>query len=147
MVAALTCKTLVLTTGSKIEVAMAFHRIDQHRDQRLQPLAADPIGGLPQHRQRLPNRLVVQTVACPRFRPGGLLSQHPDGVLAVVAGQGHELIEDLDLVHRRRAAVARSQRFDQLLACCHADSPRHVVLLPPDHPTGSKLREATGQLG
>ena len=43
--------------------------------------------------------------------------------------------------------VALPQRLDQLLACCHADLPRHVVPLPPDHPTGSNLREATGQLG
>jgi hypothetical protein len=68
-------------------------------------------------------------------------------VLAVVPGQGDELIQDLRLLRLRRAALARSQCFDQLLACCHADSPRHVVLLPSDYPTGSKLREATGQLG
>jgi Thioesterase superfamily len=36
---------------------------------------------------------------------------------------------------------------DQLLACRHADLPRHVVPLLPDNPTGSNLREATGQLG
>jgi hypothetical protein len=33
----------------------------------------------------------------------------------------------------------------QLLACRHADLPRHLVPLPPDNPTGSKLREATDQ--
>jgi DNA invertase Pin-like site-specific DNA recombinase len=48
----------------------------------------------------------------------------------VFAGQCHELVEDLDLVPRGNAAVPRSQRLDQLLACCHADSPRHVVLAP-----------------
>ena len=35
--------------------------------------------------------------------------------------------------------------LDQLLACRHADLPRHVALPPPDNPTGNKLREATGQ--
>jgi hypothetical protein len=66
---------------------------------------------------------------------------------ADLARQGHELIQDFRLLHRWRAAVACSQCFDQFFACCHADSPRHVVLLPSDHPTGSKLREVTGQLG
>ena len=37
------------------------------------------------------------------------------------------------------------QCLDQLLACCHADFSRCDVLLPPDHPAGNKLREATGQ--
>ncbi|MEO8299971.1 MAG: SDR family NAD(P)-dependent oxidoreductase, partial [Burkholderiales bacterium] len=55
-------------------------------------------------------------------------------------------IEDLDPVTERRAAIPLPQRLDQLLACRHADLPRHVVPLPPDNPTGSKLREATGQL-
>ena len=62
-----------------------------------------------------------------------------------IAGQGHKLVENLDPFTERRAAIPHPQCFDQLLACCHADSPRHVVPLPPDHPTGSNLREATGQ--
>jgi hypothetical protein len=33
----------------------------------------------------------------------------------------------------------------QLLGCRHANLPRHLVPLPSDNPTGSKLREATGQ--
>ena len=38
---------------------MSLHGIDQHRDQRLQALAADPIGSFPQYRQCPPYRLVV----------------------------------------------------------------------------------------
>ena len=68
-------------------------------------------------------------------------------MLAVIARQGHEFVEDLDSFIQRRAAIPHPQCVDQLLACCHADLPCHVVLLPPDHPTGSKLREATGQHG
>jgi hypothetical protein len=30
-------------------VAVAFHRVDQNRDQSLQPLAADSVACLPQH--------------------------------------------------------------------------------------------------
>lgn len=60
-------------------------------------------------------------------------------------GQDHELVEALDPFTERRAAITHPQCVDQLFACCHADLPRHVVLLPPDNPTGSKLREAIGQ--
>ena len=76
-----------------------------------------------------------------------LLPQQLDGVLAVIPSQGRELIENRDLFTERRAAIPHSQRFEQLLAYRHADLPRHVALLPPDNPTGSKLREATGQHG
>ena len=56
-----------------------------------------------------------------------------------------ELVEDLDPITERRAAIPQPQCLDQRLAWGHADLPRHVALPPPDHPTGSKLREATGQ--
>ena len=135
-------------TGSGIEMTVPLHGIDQHRDQRLQALAANPIGRFPQHGQRLANRLVAEAVAgVRRLRSGDLLAKQPDRVLAVIAGHGHELIEDLDPVTEYRAAIPLPQRLDQLLACRHADLPRHVVPLPPDNPTGSKLREATGQHG
>ncbi len=45
----------------------------------------------------------------------------------------------------RQAELA--QRHGQLFACRHADPPLHVVLLPPDSPAGSNLREATSQHG
>jgi len=127
-------------------MSMPLHGIDQHRDQRLQTLAAHPIGGFPQHRQRLGYRLVVHAVAQAHFGcRAELPAQYADRVPAVVAGQGHELVEDLDPIAERRAAISQPQCLDQLLACGHADSPRHVALPPPDNPTGSKLREATGQ--
>jgi hypothetical protein len=130
MVAALTFKTFVFHDRVEVKVSMTLHRIDQHRDQRLQPLAANPIGGLPQHRQRLPHSLVVQTIAGPLLLRGDLLSKYSNGVFAVVSREGHELVEDLDLVSYRCVLVAHPHRLDQLLACCHADSPRHVVLAP-----------------
>lgn len=46
----------------QVEVAVPFHCIDQHRDQRLQALAANPIGRIPQHGQRLAHCLVVEPV-------------------------------------------------------------------------------------
>ena len=58
---------------------MTLHWIDQRRDHNLQPLAADPAGALPQHLQRLPQSLVVQTVASPFLLRGDLLAQYQDG--------------------------------------------------------------------
>lgn len=66
------------------------------------------------------------------------LAQYPDRVFAVIDGQSHKFIEDLDPVTECRAAVPHPHRFDQLLACRYADLPRHLVLLPLDNPTGSK---------
>jgi hypothetical protein len=86
MVAALTFKTFVFHDRVEVKVSMTLHRIDQHRDQRLQPLAADPI---PQHRQRLPHSHVVQTIACPLLLRGDLLSKYSNGVFAVVSREGH----------------------------------------------------------
>ncbi|CAB3774931.1 hypothetical protein LMG29542_08313 [Paraburkholderia humisilvae] len=43
----------------QVEMAVPLHGINQLRDQRLQSLAANPVGCVPQHRQRLAYRLVV----------------------------------------------------------------------------------------
>ena len=66
---------LGLDEGGQVKMPVSFHGSDQHRDQRLQALAANPVGCLPQRRQRLANRLVVETVAgARRIRCGDLLS-------------------------------------------------------------------------
>jgi len=141
-------QNLGLDDRVKIEVPVPLHGIDQHRDQRLQALAADPIGSFPQDRQGLGHRLVVNAVAQAHVDCWAELSaKYADRVLAVVAGESHEFVEDLDPITERRAAISQSQCLDQLLACGHADLPRHVAPPPPDHPTGSRLCEATGQHG
>ena len=110
----------------------------------LQAFAAYPIGGFPQHRQCLDYGLVIHPVAQAHF---GCRTEFPDQyadcVLAVIAGQGHELVEVLDPIAERRAAISQPQCLHQLLACRHADWRRHVARLPPDSPTGNKLREVT----
>lgn len=65
--------------------------------------------------------------------------------LAVVTRQGHELIENPDPISESRASISQPQCLNQFLVCRYADLPRHVALLPTDHPSGNKLREATGQ--
>src|SRR4051794_33417420 len=55
---------------------------------------------------------------------------------ALVSGECNELVEDLGPLARRRAAITRSDPLDQLPVCCHAESPCHVVMLPPAGPSG-----------
>ncbi len=130
----------------QLQMTVPLHGIDEDRNQWLEPLAAHAVAGFPQHDECLANRFIVETVA---RGPGPLLQmfsgQDPYGVLAVVPGQRHELIEDRRPLPCSRLPVARANGLCQLLACCHADSPlpRHVMP-PSDHPTGSKIREATG---
>ena len=131
--------------GVQLQVTVALHGSDEHGDQRLEPLAADPVARLPQHDERLPDRLVVEPIAWPSARWLVVLAaQHTDRVLAVVARDRHELVQDLGPLTGGGTPVPCPHCFDQLPARCHAHSPRHVVLLLPAHPGGSKLREATG---
>lgn len=132
----------------QVKMAMPLHGIDQGRNQCLQALTADTICGLPQHRERLPDGFVVKTVAH-GGRPGAssFFAQHTNGMLAVISRQSYEFVKDLDPVGESCFAISRSQRLSQFSACCHADLRLHVVLLPPDSPTGSNLREAIVQHG
>jgi hypothetical protein len=45
--------------GRQLQVAVPFHRIDQDRNQRPQPLAANAIGRFPHHNQRLAHRVTI----------------------------------------------------------------------------------------
>jgi len=93
----------------EVEVSMAFHRRQKRRDHRLQPFATDPVGGFPEHDQRLAHRRVVD----PPLRSGGRrLSrwtgpQQPHRVLAVVvACQARKLVQDASLLLASAAAVS-----------------------------------------
>ena len=61
-------QTPLRTSGASCKVAVSLHRLDQHRQQRPQPLAADPVGRLPDHDQRLAHRFVVDAALRPRPR-------------------------------------------------------------------------------
>ena len=80
----------------QIQVAMALHGLHQVGQCRLQPLAADPISGFPDHDHRLADRLVVAASAL--FYRRLLLSvvaglpQQPDAVLTMVAGHRRMLV-------------------------------------------------------
>ena len=83
----------------QVEMAMPLHGIDQHRDQR-------------PYRQCLGYRLVVHAVAQAYFGCWTELpARNAERMLAVVASQGHEFVEDLDPFAERRAAMARVGRL------------------------------------
>jgi len=63
------------------------------------------------------------------------------GIRYVTPGQRH-CGEDLLFLTPRRPQIPRTYGPDQFFACCHANLPRHVML-PPDHPAGNNLHEAT----
>ena len=70
-------------SGRELEMAVAFHRLDQYREENAQPLAADSIGRLPQYRQRLMHRLVVNSLPLAGGWCGRRMIQHAQRVLAV----------------------------------------------------------------
>ncbi len=80
---------------------MTFQRRQQDREQGLEALGANAIRGLPEHDQRLPDGLVVQSWAVRagrRWRARGRRSaEEPDGVFSVIPGQRDEFIEDSTL--------------------------------------------------
>jgi hypothetical protein len=125
---------------------VALHRVNEGGKQGLEPLATDPIGGFPEHDERLSHVLVVEAIRPPPIpRRRRLCAKHANGVLAVIAGQAKELLEDGLPFHPSARTVSRSHHLDELFARRHADSPRHV-LPPPIDPAGNKLREATASL-
>ena len=96
---------------------MSLERRDKDRQQRLQPLAADSVARLPQDDQRLFHSLVVDPE--PSRSPGRhqLRSrvQQSDRMLAVVARDGHELVQNAPLVSCRCLPVPLRNRLHQLL--------------------------------
>jgi hypothetical protein len=74
---------------------VALHALDQHRQQHLEPLAADTIDRLLQQRGPLPHRLVVDPLTRPRQLRHKRAMQCSPRVLAVIASYLGEFIEDL----------------------------------------------------
>src|SRR6202453_2064450 len=116
-----------------MQAPVAFQRRQQDRQQRPQALAAYPVGGLPEHDQCGPYRLVIQRGARTGLPlPDGRLSvQRSNRRLLVIAGHRDELIEYLSLVSARCRAISSSNCVGQLgpRRSCHlgAHSPSEVV--------------------
>ena len=91
---------------------MAFHGIHQVRHRRLQAFPTDTVGGFPDHDHRFSNGRIVDALASCRTRCILIiieLAEQPDAVLAVVAGNRDELVQDSTLVPLGRVPVTVSQ--------------------------------------
>ncbi len=81
---------------------------DEHRQERLEPLPADPVGGLPQHNERFAHGGIVHRKPHWAARPGRArfrVQQQSNGVLAVVASDRDKLVENLALLVLQPAAA------------------------------------------
>jgi len=128
----------------EFEMTVALHGIDQDRDKRPEPLAADPIARLPQHREGLTYRLILKSPAWTRALRRPRLIQHTQRVFAMIPGYAYELGQDLSsLPPPCGRLIPFSNRIFQLSACRHAQLPRHLLHHPAAPLLGSSLREAT----
>jgi len=125
-----------------LKLAMSQQRRQQHRDHCLQPRRANPFRDLPQDAKGLAYCGAVPNATSPRLWRGERRRQQTDRVLAMVAGNGYELVEDGTPFRHRAGPIPHPDRLHQFPACCHAHSPRHVLVLRLDNPTGRTLREA-----
>jgi len=69
---------------------MALHSIDQNRNKRPKPHAADAIARLPQYRQGLTYRLIVKSPRWARALRRRRLIQHAQRVFAMIPGYSYE---------------------------------------------------------
>ncbi len=131
--------------GIERKVSMPLHRLDQHRQDRPKPLAANPVGRLPDHQQRGPHRFAVDAAPRPRARPRcrSAAAQQPHGVLAVEPRHRHELVEYARLLIASAPRVPAADRSHQLTTRLHAHPPHPA--LPANHEQGSISGEATAQ--
>src|SRR3954454_18563358 len=123
----------------------ALHRLHENRRQRLQALAADPVRCLPEHDQRLVDRLVIKAPLRPWCRaPVGLpAAEHAHGVLAMRTGYRDELVQDAPLLGPPAVAVSLDDRRHEFIPRRHAHPPHRD--LPDPIRVGSMSDEATDQ--
>src|SRR5215831_9505199 len=124
-------------------MAVALHCVDEYREEHPKALAADAISRLPQHRQRLMDRGVIES--CPRAPASRCrrLIEHAQCVLAMIPGYSCELGQNLpSLPPIGGRLIPDSNRILQLSARCHTQLPRHLHRPAAPLP-GSRLREAT----
>ena len=133
-----------------MQMPVALQGRQQDRQQRPQAFAAYPVGGLPEHDQRGPNRLVIQRGARTGLPllDGRLGVQRSNRRLLVIAGHRDELIEDLALLGAGCSAVASTDCVGQFgprrKRHLGAHSPSEVVEAPwwqARSPVTSQLRQ------
>src|SRR3954468_15370543 len=131
--------------GSELEMPVALHRLHENGRQRFQALAADPVRRLPEHDQRLADRLIVEAPLRPWGRaPVGLSTpEHAHGVLAMEPGHRDELVQDAPLLGPPALAVSLDDRRHEFIPRRHAHPPHRY--LPDPIRVGSISDEATAQ--
>src|SRR5207244_1380579 len=70
--------------------------------------------------------------------------QYAQRMLAVIAGNPREFVEDLAAFPPARRPITFANRLLEFSPCRHAQSPRHLLHHPAAPLLGSSLREATG---
>jgi hypothetical protein len=118
--------------GVEVEVAVPLQGCDQAGQEGLQAFTTDAVGGFPEDDQGLSHRLVVGAPGHDGGvgSEGAIRGEQPDGVLAVAASDGDELVEDLALVVLGGSLIPLPQHFEQLVLGLLADLLRHG--LPPE---------------
>jgi len=118
--------------GRKLEMPMALHGLDENRRQRFQALAADPVRCLPEHDQRLANRLVIDAPLRPRRRAQRRprTTKHTHGVFAMKAGDRDELVQNAPLLAPPALPVALNGRSHQFITRHHAHPPHRCLSDP-----------------
>jgi hypothetical protein len=115
----------------QLQVPMPLHGSNQHGNNLLEPLAANPICRLTDHDQRLPHRLIVNAAprspvsSCRHF--AGLPVQHANRVLPVKSGYLGELVKNALLFVQCAPLIAHRYRCRHVALACHAQLPPPVA--------------------
>lgn len=75
-------------------MTVAFHRLDQERQQRFQPLAADPVGWLTKHYQRISLSFLVIRRRVRRTEDCLISSEQAHRMLSMQARHKHKLVQN-----------------------------------------------------
>ena len=113
------------------EVAVTLERRDKQRKERLESFAADPVGGLPQQDERLTHGFIVDRKPRSPAQSHGdrRRIEQADDVLAVIAGDRDEFIEDPEFLFLQASSIPFPNRLQQILPGFCADLSRHGALL------------------
>src|SRR5262245_820693 len=110
-----------------MQMPVPLHRLEEDRQQRPQPFAADPVGRLPDHEQRLAYSLVVNPAAGPRamtpvYQPCPHTAPRR---LAVITGYRRNLVQYPTALAPIPPRIAVRYRCHQLVTRRHADPPHY----------------------
>src|SRR5215472_5442353 len=120
---------------------VSLHGLNEERQQGLEAFAANPVRRLPDHNQRIADRIIIKSARGSLSAPGGLFAtQHPHGMLAMKTGHCLELIQDARFLAPLAFRVSLSDRYHQFISRRHRDPPHPRLRFRIS--TGSKSDEA-----